>query len=92
MKHHQPCKFLLVLIVVLCSLAGFVVEAGKTSKATSSLPSTSSAPVPRGKHVKKNGFFGGIMQNGFVNRIVREVKISFSSELEGLILQVMCMQ
>ncbi|RYH06143.1 hypothetical protein EON65_43225 [archaeon] len=90
MKYLQACKFILIFIEVLCLLGWVIVQAGTTSKTTSTLLSTSSAPVPRSKHNKRNGLFGGIMQNSFINRIAREVKISFSSELESLILQV-CM-
>ena len=71
---------LLYLSLLLCDCSA-KSQASSAKKVTKS---GSTAPIPRSKQSKKGGIFG----QGFFHRLVREVKISFSSELEGLVLQV----
>lgn len=72
-----------VLLVLLICVVGLrpVNSAGKVSK-------VSNVAVPRGKSSKSKSGFSRFFSNNLIQRVVREVKISFCSELEALTLQI----
>ncbi len=76
MLSQKNAHLLISLFIVLAVLCFSV------SSSSSSISST--APIPQ-LNKKGKGLFSG---NSLINRLVREAKISFCSELEGLTLQV----
>jgi hypothetical protein len=72
-------RFFSLLVTVLLLWCSVTAHAAKAAKAPAS------AAIPRGK---SKGNTGGYMGQGLVQRLFREAKVSFCSELEALTLQL----
>lgn len=76
--------FSVVVVVIVCLILLSSTEQGVTAAKASS---HHSAAVPKSKSAKSSGF-KGVLGGSLIKNFMREAKMSFCSELEGLTLQV----
>jgi hypothetical protein len=83
MKYLSLNNLLTILFIILYTISS---HAKSTTKSTPT-KSKSSAAIPRSKQSKPKSIFS-VFGSGIMQRVAREVKSSFSSEMESLTLQV----
>jgi len=78
-----------LLAICICSITLMSVSSRVSTKPSTVGSSSSKVAIPRSKSKSGGQSMGGLFgQTGMIQRLFREVKISFCSELEALSLQV----